>query len=348
MVIQCIFRSGINSIKLLNVSNAFLIENTVFNSKENGFLISKSSEINIQNNTFVSTKYSVIQILESQNVTAVNNSIIGTGGSAISIENSNFITIINNDFENILSHPDFKEVNKIEIVINLFNTTDYLSAYNRLDELELDLNSIGERETNNIEDTSNDLDMDGIPNYWETDHKLNFLNSKDAFEDPDNDGLINLEEYLFNSSIISSDTDNDGIPDSYEYENQLNPNLDDTHLDKDGDGISNYEEYKAGFKANDILNFPPGTFNTIYLLSIIVFITIFSISGILLYDKKKKTTLVKYLGAPNYKIAEKMSKGHFMDFDTFVSAQELNINTLEEYLFYHETISLEKDEENVE
>jgi len=50
--------------------------------------------------------------------------------------------------------------------------------------------------TSDIADT--DDDNDGIPDVWEIDNGLDPLDAQDAFLDPDNDGLINLQEYLKN------------------------------------------------------------------------------------------------------------------------------------------------------
>jgi arylsulfate sulfotransferase len=51
--------------------------------------------------------------------------------------------------------------------------------------------------------------------------------------------------------LCDDDDDNDGMTDEYEIENQLNP-LDpaDASLDKDGDGLSNLEEFQLGNPAN--------------------------------------------------------------------------------------------------
>ncbi|MCK4481918.1 PKD domain-containing protein, partial [Candidatus Bathyarchaeota archaeon] len=43
-----------------------------------------------------------------------------------------------------------------------------------------------------------DDDNDGIPDVWEIDNGLDLLDARDASLDPDNDGLINLQEYLEN------------------------------------------------------------------------------------------------------------------------------------------------------
>lgn len=49
------------------------------------------------------------------------------------------------------------------------------------------------------------------------------------------------------SFVVLKDLDGDGLPDAYETANGLNPNdPNDAHLDADGDGRTNLEEYRAG------------------------------------------------------------------------------------------------------
>ena len=50
-------------------------------------------------------------------------------------------------------------------------------------------------------------------------------------------------DWLMNPSV---DGDEDGMPDSWEILNELNPAVNDSTLDSDGDGVSNVEEYLAG------------------------------------------------------------------------------------------------------
>ena len=57
-----------------------------------------------------------------------------------------------------------------------------------------------------------DTDGDGIPDWWEDANGLN-PNLNDASLDPDNDGLINLNEYLFGADPNNPDTDGDGLID---------------------------------------------------------------------------------------------------------------------------------------
>lgn len=88
-----------------------------------------------------------------------------------------------------------------------------------------------------------DTDGDGLNDYFEL-----FLMKTDplipdniAGEDPDNDGLTNVQESKYNTDPYSEDTDNDGLTDSREIELDTDPLSPDT----DGDGLSDYDEVEV-------------------------------------------------------------------------------------------------------
>ncbi|MEA2053828.1 MAG: hypothetical protein U9O96_01735 [Candidatus Thermoplasmatota archaeon] len=58
-----------------------------------------------------------------------------------------------------------------------------------------------------------DSDGDGMPDSWETENNLNPNDPNDRNEDPDEDGLINFEEYKRDTDPHNPDTDGDGVPD---------------------------------------------------------------------------------------------------------------------------------------
>ena len=88
-----------------------------------------------------------------------------------------------------------------------------------------------------------DTDDDGMPDGWEVKYGLNPLNPDDAYNDYDNDGLTNLEEYMHDTDPGNSDTDSDGMPDGWEVKYGLNPLADDSSNDDDNDSLTNIEEY---------------------------------------------------------------------------------------------------------
>lgn len=89
-----------------------------------------------------------------------------------------------------------------------------------------------------------DTDGDGMPDFWEKQHSLDYLDPSDADEDPDGDLLKNLQEYKYGTDPNNPDTDFGGVKDGVEVlDRQTNP-LDpkDDYLDSDGDGLSDEDE----------------------------------------------------------------------------------------------------------
>lgn len=84
---------------------------------------------------------------------------------------------------------------------------------------------------------------DGIPDDWKIAHGFSITDPSVAGQDPDHDGLTNLEEYQNGTDPNNPDTDGDGISDGDEvhkyHTNPLNP-------DTDGDGLSDAEEIRLG------------------------------------------------------------------------------------------------------
>ena len=60
-----------------------------------------------------------------------------------------------------------------------------------------------------------DSDADGLPNVWERSFRLNGLDGQDANEDPDGDGLTNLEEYRAGTNPLKADRQAAGLPVSW-------------------------------------------------------------------------------------------------------------------------------------
>lgn len=90
-----------------------------------------------------------------------------------------------------------------------------------------------------------DSEPDGLPDSWELSHFGNL--SQVGSGNPDNDGLSNLQEYLYRTNPQVADTDNDGIVDGTEAAQGLDPNDPlDALRDYDGDGIPNVFEIANG------------------------------------------------------------------------------------------------------
>ena len=94
---------------------------------------------------------------------------------------------------------------------------------------------------------SGDTDGDGIPDDVELRLGMNPNNPADAQEDPDHDGLTNLQEYRLGTDMRDPDSDGDGLSDGQEVKFGTNPLLSDT----DGDGVPDGIEVATGSNPRD-------------------------------------------------------------------------------------------------
>jgi len=104
-------------------------------------------------------------------------------------------------------------------------------------------------------ETITDMDGDGMDDEWERGYGFDPTDPNDAFDDEDNDALINVREYEAGTDPFDPDTDDDGMPDGWEVLHNLDPLRDDSDEDPDGDGYTNLEEYQGGsdpFDSNSI------------------------------------------------------------------------------------------------
>lgn len=108
-------------------------------------------------------------------------------------------------------------------------------------------------------DANADIDGDGLPNLWEYQYSFSLRDVFTAIEDPDNDTLTNLEEYLHGTDPWLADTDGDGFDDADEIaagshprqsgSTPANPGSYGTGssiIDSDGDGLSDFYEQQTG------------------------------------------------------------------------------------------------------
>jgi serine protease AprX len=90
-----------------------------------------------------------------------------------------------------------------------------------------------------LDPTDGDTDNDFMPDGWELEHELDPRDRNDAFEDPDHDDLINVEEYLYRTDPYHADSDGDLLGDGDEVHTF---GSDPTLYDTDGDGLSDGRE----------------------------------------------------------------------------------------------------------
>ncbi len=94
----------------------------------------------------------------------------------------------------------------------------------------------------------NDTDNDGLFDGEE----VNSFNTSPILEDTDADQLTDYEEIIiYLTNATNPDTEGDGIEDGYEINNNLDPLIDDSSFDYDGDGLINLLEFQIGSYAND-------------------------------------------------------------------------------------------------
>ena len=63
------------------------------------------------------------------------------------------------------------------------------------------------------DEIDDDIDGDGIDNNWENENGLNPYDPQDSLSDLDQDGLSNIEEYIYSTNPNNIDTDGDGLND---------------------------------------------------------------------------------------------------------------------------------------
>jgi parallel beta-helix repeat protein len=205
-----------------------------------------------------------------------------------------------------------------------------------------------------FDDFDLDKDKDSIPNGAEY---LLGLSAKedDTFLDSDEDGMFNVWEYHMGLNLFLNDReldfDEDGMDNFWEYRMGFNASFNDALEDPDGDWVPNIGEYRAGSNPHDFWNVPiiypvfPFILSAVHVIFMLE-ITIMAVIGLLianLYVKRQQQRFTQRFGAPDYESAKKMEKGKFTEYSTFLKAQELNIDLIEEYEF---TLEIQKEEDH--
>lgn len=127
-------------------------------------------------------------------------------------------------------------------------TIDISDCSNFVSEEDEELEEDEEKQQDEDDDQSdlqdeNDLNNNNIPDQWEENYSCLIAGYKDADDDPDNDGLKNLDEYKNGCNPCNEDSDDDGMPDGWEVEHGLDPKKHDANEDPDSDGYNNIAEF---------------------------------------------------------------------------------------------------------
>lgn len=183
-----------------------------------------------------------------------------------------------------------------------------------------------------------DSDGDQMPDLWEYGNGLNVFNATDAQEDSlDEDGLTNLEEYTYKTSLGNVDTDDDGLSDGLEVHVFR---TDPTKKDTDGNGISDgLEAAAAGFNAH-VMILPRNHIKVQLLWSnnTMEVLTNSSVIGISFNSTGKKLTVNVEgtdgtLGVCNLTIPKSLVSST-TDIRVYLDDQPLNLSVTENHMHY--------------
>jgi WD40 repeat protein len=155
-----------------------------------------------------------------------------------------------------------------------------------------------------------DSDLDGMPDWYEyeagtdPDFGIPYLDPlvNDAQKDLDQDGIPNLDEYLF------------GLK-AWDPEDAL--------LDSDGDGINNLAEYRAGTDPRDFWSVPLESGSIPHLL-VTALIIIFLLSNLAYFQGKRllQRRYIRKYSAPDYPTAKRVQQANLPNYDALLQAQE--------------------------
>jgi hypothetical protein len=147
-----------------------------------------------------------------------------------------------------------------------------------------------------IKQIKTDVDEKELPDWWLEQYFGNISEYIEA-DDPDGDGLSNLQEYENGTDPTNNDTDNDGLPDNWELEHEINPNdpagKNGPNGDFDGDGISNLDEYKEDIKPDDDTRkstqeeSKSGVQSSVYIAIIMIMIVIIALLSFTTFRRRK-------------------------------------------------------------
>jgi hypothetical protein len=102
-----------------------------------------------------------------------------------------------------------------------------------------------------IVEKKNDTIIEEVPEWW-FEQYFGEIEEYISIDDPDEDGLTNLEEYLNGTDPTMADSDGDGMSDDWEIAKKIDPTdakgINGPNGDPDGDGRTNMEEFQEDTK----------------------------------------------------------------------------------------------------
>lgn len=101
--------------------------------------------------------------------------------------------------------------------------------------------------SNNHADLLTDTDHDGLPDWWEKTYSFDQKKAGEALEDPDQEKLVNIQEFVYRTDPRNADSDGDGKNDLEEVLAFEDPNAPGLALDSDGDTMPDWFELSYGF-----------------------------------------------------------------------------------------------------
>jgi len=247
----CTYNFG-EGIYIYNSSNAKISRNTCNSNSNNGLFISDSFETLIYDNLCMTNKERGILLQFSSLSRLINNTLWGNQADGIKyFKSDKCISTFNYLLWNLYYGIRLEYGTENSFFFNSFikNNNQGIQGYDNGFENKWSNYSINKG--NYWYDLNNRsyYALDGISksaNWWEIVNSFN-MNLNDSSLDVDDDGLTNLQEYLYNTNPRNNDTDNDGMPDGWEMDSGLSPiYYYDYLMDDDSDFLINLDEYLNG------------------------------------------------------------------------------------------------------
>ncbi len=229
--------NGLQAIDLIDSNSNNIFGNTIQNNSYYGIYLGLSSNNRIFFNNFINNT--------PQHIDSFSNNTWYTEKNVTYVyKGKTYINRLGNYWDNYAgSDPDGDGIGNETYIDDRFPLIEPTWKYEIGDSDYDDISDIVELGVYGTDPNNGDTDSDGLPDGWEIEYFLNPTDPWDSSTDPDEDNLINLQEYQHGTNPINPDTDGDGLSDGWEVMYSLDPtDSNDAFLDMDGDGLTNLEE----------------------------------------------------------------------------------------------------------